>query len=295
MKKQTKIILILITFIPTIVFAHPGKTDANGCHYCRTNCAKWGLYNGQYHCHNGGSSGSSSSNNTTKRTTTTKKTTTPRTTISSTTTTTTTTTQVIKNNDTTIKEIIIDDISFQNIEDIYYTTKNSSADIKVILNDEKAKYSINGNLNLNIGENTITIIVTAEDESTKEYKFIITKEEDLKSNTNIKAYINEDTINFYNNKATYTVKTDQESVSIECIPDNDNAIINIDNPNPTLNYGDNIINIHITAEDQTTNDYKLTIYRPEPPKEEKSSIIEKIFPPIFLTSIGYIIFKKKKK
>ena len=30
MKKQTKIILILITFIPTIVFAHPGKTDANG-------------------------------------------------------------------------------------------------------------------------------------------------------------------------------------------------------------------------------------------------------------------------
>lgn len=294
MKKQTKIILILITFIPTIVFAHPGKTDANGCHYCRTNCAKWGLYNGQYHCHNGGSSGSSSSNNTTKRTTT-KKTTTTRTTTSSTTTTTTTTTQVIKNNDTTIKEIIIDDISFQNIEDIYYTTKNSSADIKVILNDEKAKYSINGNLNLNIGENTITIIVTAEDESTKEYKFIITKEEDLKSNTNIKAYINEDTINFYNNKATYTVKTDQESVSIECIPDNDNAIINIDNPNPTLNYGDNIINIHITAEDQTTNDYKLTIYRPEPPKEEKSSIIEKIFPPIFLTYIGYIIFKKKKK
>ena len=292
MKKQTKIILILITFIPTIVFAHPGKTDANGCHYCRTNCAKWGLYNGQYHCHNSGTSGSSSSNNTTKRTTTTKKTTTTRTTTTSTS---TTTTQIIKNNDTTIKEIIIDDISFQIIEDIYYTTKNSSVDIKVILNDEKAKYSINGNLNLNTGENTITIIVTAEDESTKEYKFIITKEEDLKSNTNIKAYINEDTINFYNNKATYNVKTDQESVSIECIPDNDNAIINIDNPNPTLNYGDNIINIHITAEDQTTNNYKLTIYRPKPPKEEKSSIIEKIIPPIFLTSIGYIIFKKKKK
>ena len=292
MKKQTKIILILITFIPTIVFAHPGKTDANGCHYCRTNCAKWGLYNGQYHCHNSGTSGSSSSNNTTKRTTTTKKTTTTRTTTTSTS---TTTTQIIKNNDTTIKEIIIDDISFQIIEDIYYTTKNSSVDIKVILNDEKAKYSINGNLNLNTGENTITIIVTAEDESTKEYKFIITKEEDLKSNTNIKAYINEDTINFYNNKATYTVKTDQESVSIECIPDNDNAIINIDNPNPTLNYGDNIINIHITAEDQTTNNYKLTIYRPKPPKEEKSSIIEKIIPPIFLTSIGYLIFKKKKK
>lgn len=299
MKKQTKIILILITLIPTIVFAHPGKTDANGCHYCRTNCAKWGLYNGQYHCHNGSSSGSSGSNNTTKkttkRTTTAKRTTTTRTTTTTTTSTTTTTTQVIKNNDTTIKEIIIDDISYQNIEDINYTTKNSSVDIKVIPNDEKATYSINGNLNLNTGENTITIIVTAEDESTKEYKFIITKEEDFKSNTNIKAYINEDTIIFYNNKATYNVKTDQESVSIECIPDNKNAIIDIDNPNPTLNYGDNIINIHVTVEDQTTKDYKLTIYRPEPIKEEKSSIIEKIIPPIFLTSIGYLIFKKKKK
>lgn len=296
MKKQTKIILILITLIPTIVFAHPGKTDANGCHYCRTNCAKWGLYNGQYHCHNGGSSGSSVSNNTTKkttrRTTTTKRNTTTRTTTASTT---TTTTQVIKNNDTRIKEIIIDETAFQNIEDINYRTKNSSVDIKVIPNDEKATYSINGNLNLNTGENTITITVTAEDESTKEYKFIITKEEDLKSKTNIKAYINDDTINFYNNKATYNVKTDQESIFIECIPDNENAIIDIDNPNPTLNYGDNIININVTAEDQTTNDYKLTIYRPEPPKEEKSSIIEKIIPPIFLTSIGYLIFKKKKK
>jgi len=41
--------------------AHPGRTDANGGHTCRTNCAKWGLKNGQYHYHSG--SGSSSSSN----------------------------------------------------------------------------------------------------------------------------------------------------------------------------------------------------------------------------------------
>ena len=34
--------------------AHPGRTDANGGHYCRTNCAKWGLRDGEYHYHNGG-------------------------------------------------------------------------------------------------------------------------------------------------------------------------------------------------------------------------------------------------
>ena len=25
------------------VKAHPGRTDGNGCHTCRTNCEKWGL------------------------------------------------------------------------------------------------------------------------------------------------------------------------------------------------------------------------------------------------------------
>ncbi len=32
--------------------AHPGRTAADGCHYCRTNCAKWGEVEGARHCHN---------------------------------------------------------------------------------------------------------------------------------------------------------------------------------------------------------------------------------------------------
>ncbi|MEK4749313.1 YHYH domain-containing protein [Niallia sp. FSL W8-0177] len=46
----------------TTVEAHPGRTDANGGHTCRTNCEKWGLSYGEYHYHNGGSSDSTSSN-----------------------------------------------------------------------------------------------------------------------------------------------------------------------------------------------------------------------------------------
>ena len=30
------------------VKAHPGRTDGNGCHTCRTNCEKWGLAYGEY-------------------------------------------------------------------------------------------------------------------------------------------------------------------------------------------------------------------------------------------------------
>lgn len=37
--------------MPISVSAHPGRTDSSGCHTCRTNCAKWGLSTGEYHCH----------------------------------------------------------------------------------------------------------------------------------------------------------------------------------------------------------------------------------------------------
>lgn len=35
--------------------AHPGRTAADGCHYCRTNCDKWGVAWNERHCHGGGS------------------------------------------------------------------------------------------------------------------------------------------------------------------------------------------------------------------------------------------------
>jgi len=53
---------ILLVMLPVIASAHPGRTDANGGHYCRTNCAKWGLKTGEYHYHNGGGSSDSSKN-----------------------------------------------------------------------------------------------------------------------------------------------------------------------------------------------------------------------------------------
>jgi len=44
--------LIAFTILFTSsAYAHPGKTDANGGHTCRTNCEKWGLKTGEYHYH----------------------------------------------------------------------------------------------------------------------------------------------------------------------------------------------------------------------------------------------------
>src|SRR4051812_15851277 len=53
----------LFLLLPSTASAHPGRTDSNGGHTCRTNCEQWGLEYGEYHYHNGGgsSSGGSSS------------------------------------------------------------------------------------------------------------------------------------------------------------------------------------------------------------------------------------------
>lgn len=44
MKKYIGIIFIsiVVAVIPITVLAHPGGLDSKGCHYCRTNCSKWG-------------------------------------------------------------------------------------------------------------------------------------------------------------------------------------------------------------------------------------------------------------
>ena len=42
-------LVVALTASPT--FAHPGRTAADGCHYCRTNCDKWGEIEGARHCH----------------------------------------------------------------------------------------------------------------------------------------------------------------------------------------------------------------------------------------------------
>ena len=41
---------------PLKVYAHPGNTASDGCHYCRTNCDDWGVEWNERHCHNGSES-----------------------------------------------------------------------------------------------------------------------------------------------------------------------------------------------------------------------------------------------
>ncbi len=47
------LIVLSLLLLPKYIYAHPGNTAADGCHYCRTNCDKWGVEWNERHCHNG--------------------------------------------------------------------------------------------------------------------------------------------------------------------------------------------------------------------------------------------------
>lgn len=54
MKKKFGLFLVgVMILVPIEVLGHPGGLDNKGCHYCRTNCSKWGLKQDEYHCHKG--------------------------------------------------------------------------------------------------------------------------------------------------------------------------------------------------------------------------------------------------
>ncbi|GAA4847673.1 hypothetical protein GCM10023310_27260 [Paenibacillus vulneris] len=54
LKKTILTIALLSLSFASISSAHPGRTDSKGGHTCWTNCAKWGLKDGEYHYHKGG-------------------------------------------------------------------------------------------------------------------------------------------------------------------------------------------------------------------------------------------------
>lgn len=235
MKKEKKIIfmLFLITLLMNcnVVYAHPGRTDSKGCHVCKKNCDRWGLSYGQYHCHNGNSS---NTNNKAIYSTTTYS----------------------KSNISTISSLKIDGNSVTISNEMNFTTTNYTPIIVATPTSNKASVKINKREKLEYGKNEITIIVTAEDSTIKQYKLnitVVSNDATLNSiQVNKKNIDISDKMNF--------LTTDSE-VTIKAIANNENAKILYDEKYK-LNVGDNKIVIKIEAEDEKTNkEYILNIKR----------------------------------
>ena len=258
-------ILILLAFVsaflllPGNILAHPGRTDSNGCHYCRTNCTKWGLANNEYHCHNG--SGTSSK----KKTSSTK-------------------TVVSKSSDNTLKSVSIDGENVNVDDDMTYSTKKEKVNIAVKLNSSKATYVINNNDDLKVGDNNIVIKVTAENGNVRSYSLLI-KREKLSNNTNIKIIVDGNIINFISEKASINVSSDVNSLNYEYELEDKNSSLDVVG-NDVLDVGNNEIVFVVTAEDGTKKEYKLTVNK----SSKSDETISKILGLAMLGGTGYGIY-----
>ena len=268
MKKKIKelIMIMIVVLSPLYVEAHPGRTDSNGCHTCRTNCAKWGLRYGQYHCH--GRKNKSTSSNTNK----------------------TTTTKVLDSNKN-IKSISIDNTNIKVKDTMEYKTYNIINNIDIILESTKSKYEISNYSNLSIGDNNIKITVTSEDNTSKEYNLNIKYLEE----PNISSIsINNDNIDI-NDYMEY--HTTLDNVNINTFS---NSKVEYDSD---IKLKDGINNVELKLLDSNDNVYKTytlsivkdSVSSSNDDKKENASNNDGAITTIFLILISIVIYRKFKK
>jgi hypothetical protein len=139
--------------------------------------------------------------------------------------------------------------------------------------------------NLQVGENTITVTVKAQDGTEGTYTITVTREAD--SNNDLKSLevegytldpeFNKDTTNY-----AIEVPKDVDSVVVNAEPDSDNATVTVEGAD-NLQPGENTVTVTVKAEDGTEKVYTITVTKEEEPVED-----EKITSQIRTIADGFI-------
>lgn len=170
-------------------------------------------------------------------------------------------------------------------------------DLEIETEDSKATYEVSGNKELVVGENIVTIKVTAENESTKEYKIkVIRKEESetLSNNSNLTSLIIEGyQISFSKSQYEYSLKiNDETTLNIKYELEDAGSVVTI-HGNENLENG-SLVRVKVTAEDGSETEYKIRIE-----KEENSMLMYIIIGGVILLIIVIIVIiiltKKRNK
>lgn len=147
----------------------------------------------------------------------------------------------------------------------YAMTVGSDVDeieIKAEAEDSKAEVLVEENKNLKIGENTITIKVTAEDETVRTYKIAVTKEK--KDQVGLKELLIEGVKlnpDFDANTYLYTVDMENKNLSelnITATANKEKATVEIIG-NTNLTVGNNVITILVKESDTETATYQINV------------------------------------
>ena len=174
-------------------------------------------------------------------------------------------------NNSYLKDISIDGTNIDgfNKENFEYNIKVSretdSINISAILDDEKATLTtdLSNKFNLNLGENIINIVVTAENGNTSTY--ILNVEREKNNDATLDSItVSEGTLTpaFNKNTLNYTVNVENDVTSIEvsATATDSNATVT-GTGTKQLNTGDNTVTIKVTSESGTENTYTINVIR----------------------------------
>ena len=203
-----------------------------------------------------------------------------------------------KSNDATLKILSLSSgkINFKSDNFLYDVDVGYGVDnieVEAIPNDSKAKVEIVKPDVLDIGENTIEVIITAEDGTKAIYVVIINRKDKLSSDATIKDLIIKNyEIDFKTDIYNYDLVIDGEKkLDIEVVLNNDKAKYTIKGNNNLT--GDSIIEIEVIAEDGSSQVYKIDINKLSESNSNTITYYVKIIPLIgFIILIGIVLVIK---
>lgn len=176
-------------------------------------------------------------------------------------------------NDSTLSSLSINETTLNelfNSGTTHYTASVANnikqVTINATANDAKAK-SVTGTgvVNLNTGSNTVNIVVTAEDNTSTTYTVVIDRAKSMNANLKSLGLSGGYTLNETFDKDTLeysvTVPNSAASILVSAEKEDDTATMT-GNGTVSLNTGNNLVKVKVTAEDGiTTKEYKINIYR----------------------------------
>ena len=193
-----------------------------------------------------------------------------------------------KNKDTSLKSLSVDNYSLNpnfspNVDNYKLSVKYavSQINVKAVCNGTDCKVEGFGKKDLNVGDNTIKVIVTAQSGDKKTYTIIVTREKDTRSsdatlkNLEVVDIDKNEVISneFYTTKTDYmlVVPYDTKKIKFNISSNHEKAKFNeIDNYE--LKVGNNEFKITVTAENGTQKIYKYIIEREEEEKQRLSEL-----------------------
>lgn len=143
-----------------------------------------------------------------------------------------------------------------------YETIEEQVNIVAIPNDNNATINCEETINLVVGDNTINIVVIAENGDELEYKLNIIRNEEvdeLSDNTNIVIKVDAEEIDFdsyISDVINITNGVDSLNITYELEDENSNVEII---GNKDLKVGENEITVKVTAENGDVQEYKIVV------------------------------------